>query len=92
MLGATLSGFGSGPRDDRPFSRMMARLGNCGKFQLPWNTMSLLVYFDTNVFYNLIKKTNGVTDEDELRLRSAVSSAVGNLRDASDSRMRHPGQ
>jgi hypothetical protein len=36
--------------------------------------MSLLVYFDTNVFDNLIKKTNGVTDADELQLRAAVSS------------------
>jgi hypothetical protein len=34
----------------------------------------LLVYCDTNVFDNLIKRTNGVTDADELQLRAAVSS------------------
>ncbi len=36
--------------------------------------MSLLVYFDTNVFDNLLKKTGGVTEADESRLRAAVSS------------------
>ncbi|HKM99876.1 MAG TPA: hypothetical protein VJX23_05125 [Candidatus Binataceae bacterium] len=35
---------------------------------------STLTYFDTNVFDNLIKKTNGITDADEARLRAAVSS------------------
>jgi len=36
--------------------------------------MSLLVYLDTNVFDNLVKKTGGVTEGDELRLRAAVLS------------------
>ena len=36
--------------------------------------MSLLVYFDTNVFDNLIKETGGVTNADVTRLRAAVSS------------------
>jgi hypothetical protein len=36
--------------------------------------MSLLVYFDTNIFDNLIKKTGGVAEADERRLYAAVSS------------------
>src|ERR1700722_1759808 len=36
--------------------------------------MSSVVYFDTNVFDNLIKKTGGVTEADETALRAAVSS------------------
>jgi predicted nucleic acid-binding protein len=35
---------------------------------------STLAYLDTNVFDNLIKKTNGVTDADEEQLRASVSS------------------
>jgi hypothetical protein len=35
---------------------------------------SMLVYLDTNVFDNLDKKENEVTEEDELRLRTAVAS------------------
>ena len=34
----------------------------------------VVAYFDTNVFDNLIKKTNGVTDADEEQLRACVSS------------------
>jgi len=34
----------------------------------------MVAYFDTNVFDNLIKKTNGVTDADEEQLRAGVSS------------------
>src|SRR6266851_10258157 len=34
----------------------------------------MLVYLDTNVFDNLLKKTNGVTHADELQLRAAVTS------------------
>jgi hypothetical protein len=34
----------------------------------------ILVYFDTNVFDNLVKKTGGVKTEDESLLRDAVSS------------------
>jgi hypothetical protein len=34
----------------------------------------LLVYLDTNIFDNLTKKTGGVTQTDERRLREAVSS------------------
>lgn len=34
----------------------------------------MLAYFDTNVFDNLIKKTNGVTDADQRQLGAAVSS------------------
>jgi hypothetical protein len=33
-----------------------------------------LAYFDTNVFDSLVKKTDGITEEDESRLRAAVSS------------------
>src|SRR5208282_5302211 len=36
--------------------------------------MSLLAYFDTNVFDHLYKKTDDVTDADEMKLRAAVSS------------------
>src|ERR1700722_1850850 len=36
--------------------------------------MSLLVYFDTNVFDNVVKKTGGVTGADEEWLRAASSS------------------
>ena len=36
--------------------------------------MSLLVYFDTNIFNHLFKKTRGITETDEKRLRAAVSS------------------
>jgi hypothetical protein len=36
--------------------------------------MSLLVYLDTNIFNHLIKKTGGITQTDEKRLRAAVSS------------------
>ncbi len=36
--------------------------------------MSLLVYFDTNIFNHLFKKTNDITEIDEKRLRAAVSS------------------
>jgi hypothetical protein len=36
--------------------------------------MSLLVYFDTNVFDNVVKKTGGVTEADEEWLRAASSS------------------
>jgi hypothetical protein len=36
--------------------------------------MSLLVYLDTNIFDNLIKKTGGVTQTDQTRLHAAVSS------------------
>ncbi len=36
--------------------------------------MSLLAYLDTNVYDHLYKKTDGVTDADELDLRAAVSS------------------
>lgn len=35
---------------------------------------TLLAYLDTNVFDNLLKKTNGVTEADELRLRAAIAS------------------
>jgi predicted nucleic acid-binding protein len=34
----------------------------------------MLVYLDTNVFDNLLKKTNGVTHADELQLCAAVTS------------------
>jgi hypothetical protein len=34
----------------------------------------MLAYLDTNVFDNLLKKTNGVTRADELRLRAAIAS------------------
>jgi hypothetical protein len=34
----------------------------------------LLAYFDTNIFDNLVKKTAGVTEEDESQLRGAISS------------------
>jgi hypothetical protein len=34
----------------------------------------MLAYLDTNIFDNLLKKSNGVTDADELRLRAAVTS------------------
>jgi hypothetical protein len=37
--------------------------------------MSSLVYFDTNVFDNLIKQTGGVTEADEERLQATVSSS-----------------
>lgn len=33
-----------------------------------------IAYFDTNIFDNLIKRTNGIKDADEARLRAAVSS------------------
>src|SRR5258708_39986735 len=33
-----------------------------------------IAYFDTNIFDNLIKKTNGITDADDARLRAAVPS------------------
>jgi hypothetical protein len=36
--------------------------------------MSLLVYCDTNVFNHLFKKTDGITETDEERLRAGVSS------------------
>ena len=36
--------------------------------------MPLLAYFDTNVFDHLYKKTDGVTEVDEQRLRATVSS------------------
>src|SRR5258708_6056510 len=39
---------------------------------------SILSYFDTNVFDNLIKRTNGVTDADREQLHAEVSS--GRLR------------
>jgi hypothetical protein len=42
--------------------------------RLPCRTMSILAYFDTNVFDNFIKKQNGATEADELQLRAAVSS------------------
>jgi hypothetical protein len=35
---------------------------------------STIAYFDTNIFDNLIKRTNCITDADEARLRAAVSS------------------
>jgi hypothetical protein len=35
---------------------------------------STIAYFDTNIFDNLIKRTNGITDADDARLRAAVSS------------------
>ena len=35
---------------------------------------SPIAYFDTNIFDNLIKRTNGITDADYDRLRAAVSS------------------
>src|SRR5713101_181471 len=35
---------------------------------------STIAYFDTNIFDNLIKKRNSITDADEARLRTAVSS------------------
>jgi hypothetical protein len=46
--------------------------------------MSILAYFDTNVFDHLHKKTDGITEADEQALRAAVSSgrltiAVGHL-------------
>lgn len=34
----------------------------------------MLVYLDTNVFDNLVKKTGGVTEADEERLRADVCS------------------
>jgi len=36
--------------------------------------MCSLVYFDTNVFDNLVKRTGGVSEADEERLRANVSS------------------
>jgi hypothetical protein len=44
----------------------------------------VLAYLDTNVFDNLYKKENEVTEADELRLRTAISSgrltiAVSNI-------------
>src|SRR5271168_18240 len=36
--------------------------------------MACLVYFDTNVFDNLIKRERGLTDADEAALRIVVSS------------------
>ena len=35
----------------------------------------MLVYFDTNVFDNLVKRTGGVIEADELRLRDAISES-----------------
>jgi len=34
----------------------------------------MLAYLDTNVFDNLLKRTNGITEADELRLRAAITS------------------
>jgi hypothetical protein len=36
--------------------------------------VSVLVYFDTNIFDNLVKKQNGITGDDSLWIRAAASS------------------
>jgi hypothetical protein len=33
-----------------------------------------LAYFDTNIFDNLLKKTGGVVESDEVRLRAAIKA------------------
>jgi hypothetical protein len=33
-----------------------------------------LAYFDTNIFDNLLKKTGGVIESDEVRLRAAIEA------------------
>jgi len=37
------------------------------------NTFSRVVYFDTNVFDNILKRRNNVTAEDEMRLRTTLA-------------------
>jgi len=33
-----------------------------------------IAYFDTNIFDNILKKTGGVVENDETRLRAAIGS------------------
>jgi hypothetical protein len=54
-------------RELRPESRKMIKPDHV-------SSRSLLAYFDTNVFHNLLTKTNGVTEVDEPRLRAAIAS------------------